>query len=73
MGYPAIHPQCPHNAQHPERVDKQAVENKITLLNCSLFQWGLSPLIAVGDPIFLSISTEKCIALAGEKGVSRDS
>ena len=27
----------------------------------------------VGEPIFLSISTEKCVALAGEKGVSRDS
>ena len=27
----------------------------------------------VGDAIFLSISTEKCIALAGEKSVNRDS
>jgi len=27
----------------------------------------------VGDSIFLSISTEKCIALAGEKSVNRDS
>ena len=32
-----------------------------------------SLLTRVGEPIFLSISTEKCIALAGEKGVSRDS
>jgi iron(III) transport system ATP-binding protein len=32
-----------------------------------------SLLTRIGEPIFLRISTEKCVALAGEKGVSRDS
>jgi len=29
-------------------------------------------LTRVGEPIFLRISTEKCIALAGEKSVTSD-
>ena len=45
-----LHLNASENAQHPESVDKPAVENSINLLNCCFFQWGLSLLICCDYP-----------------------